>query len=305
MALGGHHVFGKLNRTDVREIQNSVLVNDFNKLLDSQILALNNNPANSPGGSNNWTCLIVKQGARITQLAINANNGKSYSRASSNTGSSWGSWVSLNNPDIATDIDALETAIGTRIYTEQNYVTNGESLTSSIDALDQQLQNTQTDADSAAAEANANTGKIGNQTYSQENYVTNGESLTSSIDALDQQLKIVSDKADQSETDINSLGGLLKTIQIPIGSWDMDTDSVKAISTGLSATESAQAIFKVVIRSDTNTAWYNVRGTDLYIDSITAGAVALVRANGGAFDNVSFSSIAFSRGWVFVTFNED
>ena len=37
------------------------------------------------------------------------------------------------------DIDAVETSIGNRTYTEQNVVTNGESITDSIDKLDVDL----------------------------------------------------------------------------------------------------------------------------------------------------------------------
>ena len=41
--------------------------------------------------------------------------------------------------DVQTVIDDIDAAIGNRTYTEDNYVTDGESLTASIDALDQQL----------------------------------------------------------------------------------------------------------------------------------------------------------------------
>ncbi len=78
---------------------------------------------------------------------------------------------------------ALSTIVGLMAYTEQNYVSNGQNLTASIDALDK------------AVEANAvgienNSLKIGTQTYTEQNYVADGESLSESVDALDQAVKV-------------------------------------------------------------------------------------------------------------------
>ena len=69
--------------------------------------------------------------------------------------------------------------IGDRAYTEDNYVTDAETVTASVDALDMALNDTDT--------------AIGTRTYTEQNYVTNGETITDSIDALDMA---VADKAD-------------------------------------------------------------------------------------------------------------
>jgi len=42
--------------------------------------------------------------------------------------------------DLETNLGAFDTAIGNRTYTEDNYVVDGESLTSSLDSLDQQIK---------------------------------------------------------------------------------------------------------------------------------------------------------------------
>ena len=50
--------------------------------------------------------------------------------------------ISINTTNITTntnDISTINTNIGDRTYTDQNYVTDGESLTSSINSLDQQV----------------------------------------------------------------------------------------------------------------------------------------------------------------------
>jgi len=78
-------------------------------------------------------------------------------------------------------------AIGDRTYTEENYVTDSESLTASIDELDQQVKD--------------NADGIGSRTYTEDNYVTDSESLTDSVDALDMQIKDTADELDTLKSD--------------------------------------------------------------------------------------------------------
>lgn len=66
---------------------------------------------------------------------------------------------------------------GSQLYTEENYVTDGEALTASIDKLDMELKDT-----------NDN---VGDRLYTENNYVTDGETVTSSIDKLDTNLNLV------------------------------------------------------------------------------------------------------------------
>lgn len=74
-----------------------------------------------------------------------------------------------------------ETKIGSLNYSEQNYITSGNSLTTNIDIIDQQLFDNTT-------LINGIDNSIGNRIYTEHNYITSGTSLTSSLDILDQKV---------------------------------------------------------------------------------------------------------------------
>lgn len=67
--------------------------------------------------------------------------------------------------------------IGNRTYTEENIVTNDETVTASIDALDVEVGRLESDKEDAA--------NIGDRQYTEENIITNSETVTQSLDALD------------------------------------------------------------------------------------------------------------------------
>lgn len=131
--------------------------------------------------------VVQSNDSRLAQVATNTTNIATNAAA-----------ISSND----TDITNLQTADGNRTYTEDNYVTDGESLTASVDALDQQVKD---NADSSAANATSITNLTntvntanGDKDYTEENYVTDNESFTDSIDALDVQVK-------DNEDDIDTL----------------------------------------------------------------------------------------------------
>ena len=68
----------------------------------------------------------------------------------------------------------LDSAIGGRTYSQENYISDDETISQSLNVLDIAVDS----LDSA----------IGTRTYTQDNYVTDTEALTFSIDALDQAL---------------------------------------------------------------------------------------------------------------------
>ena len=82
--------------------------------------------------------------------------------------------------------------IGDLLYTENNYITDSEPLTDSVDKLDMKLKDT-----------NDN---IGDLLYTENNYVADGESLSASVDKLDQA---VFDKALKGSGTATSLTSLL------------------------------------------------------------------------------------------------
>lgn len=71
-----------------------------------------------------------------------------------------------------TALNNLNDAIGDRSYTNDNVVTDGQSVAASIDAIDS---------------------AIGDRTYTEDNVVTDGQTLTASIDALDVALGALQD----------------------------------------------------------------------------------------------------------------
>lgn len=98
--------------------------------------------------------------------------------------------VVTQNSNLVVAISDLDAAIGDRTYTEQNFITNGQALALSVDALDIELQDA---VDS-----------IGTQTYTEQNFVTDGESLTASVDALDQAL---ADVIGLTQTEVTNITG--------------------------------------------------------------------------------------------------
>lgn len=140
--IGGLIPFLANNIGDAKPWPTIEFFNDFNKMTDFGVFFISGTPSNKPvPSSDNYILIVFKNGTDVTQLAIVPVTGKVYCRGYS---TSWGPWVNLNNPDITTDIKNLEDAIGTRTYTEQNYVINGQTITLSLDALDIALNATDT-----------------------------------------------------------------------------------------------------------------------------------------------------------------
>ena len=95
--------------------------------------------------------------------------------------------------EIYTSVAAILVVIGTGAYTEENYITDGETITASLDALDTQLKDI-TDLGTSSDT------KVGTQLYSQNNFVTDGETATASIEALDIQVQQLSTAGDDYVT---------------------------------------------------------------------------------------------------------
>jgi len=187
-SLGGYS-FNKLTESDINAVQNFALVNDFNAQVRSEIVYLGNNPINAPVSASRWTLLTMRSGSYITQLASNADNGKLYSRASTNGGSTWLPWVNMNNPDVVIDFQPITDQIGTRVYTEDNYVTDLQTVTQSIDALDIELKDTNDALGTTNTNVSNVSSAVGNRTYDDQHVLTNGESVTASLNKLDKSFK--------------------------------------------------------------------------------------------------------------------
>lgn len=187
-ALGGF-AFRKLSESDIFAVENKPLVNDFNAQVLSGFYFLDNTPANAPVSATKWTLLVLRSGANISHLTTNTANGKSWGRASADSGATWQPWVNMNNVDTVVDYAPITAMIGTRTYTEDNYVTDLQTLTQSVDALDMALKDRADEITTANTNISNLSSAIGNRTYDDQRHIANGESITASLNKLDKILK--------------------------------------------------------------------------------------------------------------------
>jgi len=91
---------------------------------------------------------------------------------------------------------------------------------------------------------------------------------------------------------------------IEIGDWDMDADSAKAVTHGLTVTNIRDV--KVMVRSDAGTL-YPIDYTDgaNFSSGKWAGGTTTItvsRQTGEFFDTTSFDQTSYNRGWVTITY---
>lgn len=135
-------------------------------------------------------------------------------------------------------IEGFEARIGDQAYTEQNYITDDESVTHSIDALDVQVKNNADDITDVSDVADANVANIGTRLYTEDNYITDGDPLTTSIDDLDMALK--------EHADLSVLTGTVHGITITSGSGSLTPTASSGTMTTASATYSYYRIGKLL-----------------------------------------------------------
>ena len=94
---------------------------------------------------------------------------------------------------------------------------------------------------------------------------------------------------------------------IEIGDWDMDATTNVNVAHGLTLADIRTC--QLMVRSDAATAQAPEGGgntnaaapeTDVWISSIGATNVNLVRRTGGVFDDVAYDATSYNRGWVIV-----
>ncbi len=98
---------------------------------------------------------------------------------------------------------------------------------------------------------------------------------------------------------------LLKTKIIEIGDWDMDTTITLTVAHGL--TLSAIRSISVLIRNDldTNSRIFPIPNTAATsVEQVVADStnISLVRATGGTFDNTTYDSTSYNRGWITIQY---
>ena len=103
---------------------------------------------------------------------------------------------------------------------------------------------------------------------------------------------------------------------IDIGDWDMDATTSVTVATGLTSAEVMTIRdISVIIRNDANNALYPLDKLDNLTTGITSGGVEIVdggfnniiiqRYTTGDFDNTSFDSTSYNRGWITLEYIAD
>jgi hypothetical protein len=93
-------------------------------------------------------------------------------------------------------------------------------------------------------------------------------------------------------------------IKIEIGDWNMDTTLSVQPTHGVTVDDIRSV--KAVIRNDPGTVTYVLNGSpntgEAYIASIGATSLTLGRRTTGFFDNTTFDSTSYNRGWITIEY---
>lgn len=99
----------------------------------------------------------------------------------------------------------------------------------------------------------------------------------------------------------------VKTKIMEIGDWNMDAGASVSVAHGLTLADIRSV--KVLIRNDSDTQHINFPVVDQDIAAsgqeemhVDATNVIMVRGNTGFFDNISYDSTSFNRGWITVNY---
>ena len=125
--------------------------------------------------------------------------------------------------------------------------------------------------------------------------------------------QLTKDSSGNIAWEVGSSGGLVTTT-VNIGDWDMDTTTLVNIAHSLSATE-WQTIrsIEVIIRNDTDTQRELLTAFEDVTSAYRAGGVRyfdstnirLLRRTGGIFDNTSYDSTSYNRGFITFSYTPD
>lgn len=190
--LGGEYAaYVKESELDLRDAHEM----DFNKIQKTGVYSLVttlNRPSNS---TSYWTVMVNRKNDKVHQMAFDLLSGRIYVRASLTVtlGNvlTWSSWLNLNNADVpGVNLTPIYDMIGSLTlaaltYTEQNYVTNAQSLKSSIDILDMSMKDIDIILDQAVIDINNLETAIGDRLYDENNIITDGESISDSLNKFD------------------------------------------------------------------------------------------------------------------------
>ncbi len=110
----------------------------------------------------------------------------------------------------------------------------------------------------------------------------------------------------RSITDISGTDTPLKTKTIPIGNWNMDATTSVFVSHGIADLTKIKSVSVMILSDDilSITGLGFVQSSGSIIQGATTGVtdVILLRESGGIFDNATFDSPSFNRGFITIEF---
>jgi hypothetical protein len=116
------------------------------------------------------------------------------------------------------------------------------------------------------------------------------------------------DLDDRRWNPINSEAPKLRTKVLDIGDWNMDATATLTLPHGLNYKKIR--VIHVMVRTDDDVTYDPLMRFDNATDGTVSGGhtlsgttdIALFRRNAGTFDNPTYDSTGFNRGWITITY---
>lgn len=181
----------------------NVYTSDFDNIFRPGIYFTAATTHKPSGGDTSWFVMVMRRGSAVFQLAIGRVTAKVYTRSGSGLPPTivWGAWGTLSNSDVTSDFQAILDIIGTRTYTPGLYLSDGDTLTSSLDDLNVALGAVESNLSPINTNIANILGFIGDLLYEKQVIVTNSESITASIDKLDKIHRNIQNTEDLNHAD--------------------------------------------------------------------------------------------------------
>lgn len=112
----------------------------------------------------------------------------------------------------------------------------------------------------------------------------------------------------QSGFRTQATGSYYKVKVLDIGDWNMDSTSSVSVLHGLADYKKIRGVSMIVVRDDSDTNYYSLpffnssTSENGGVTGITSTTVNVGRLTGGVFDNTSFDSTSFNRGWITIIY---
>jgi len=164
--------------------------------------------------------------------------------------------------------------------------------------------------DETAAEARATLGAAQSGTNTDITSLADGTTATTQSSGDNSTKLATTEFAEAAAAAAAAAVVVLNTKVIDIGDWNMDADNTVAVAHGLTLANIRTV--SAMIRNDGSGTYYPIgySGSSLnsepqvYFNAISSTTVTLGRLSTGDFDNTSFDSTSFNRGWITIQYTD-